>query len=180
MTVDLEELHERAQAGNSDARFAPVSMSMAILAVFAAVVTLMGARIHADEVLAQTREADQWSQYQAKVIRERSYEVVLDELNLFALQEGANLPAAKTKYSSEITRYQGDMKDIQNQANATEAQVAVLERRSNWFDFGEVLLEASLVICSITMLTERRIYWYLGLASGGSGILIAIAGLFVR
>ena len=180
MAPDIEELHEHAKAGAEKDEFAPVTVSMAILAVFAAVVTLMGARVHADAMLAQTRESDQWSQYQAKVIRERSYEVFLDEINLFALQNGANIAAAKTKYSGEITRYNGEMKYIHNQANATETQVTMLERRSNWFDFGEVLLEASLVICSITMLTEKRIYWYLGLASGGGGILIAIVGFFIR
>lgn len=180
MAPDLEDLHEHAKAGASNDEFAPVTVSMAVLAVFAAVVTLMGARVHADAMLAQTRETDQWSQYQAKVIRERSYEVFLDELNLFALQDGANVAAAKTKYSGEITRYNGEMKDIQTQATATENQVTAFERRSNWFDFGEVLLEASLVICSITMLTEKRIYWYLGLGSGGAGILIAIVGFFIR
>jgi hypothetical protein len=56
----------------------------------------------------------------------------------------------------------------------------MLDRRSNWFDFAAVLLESSLVICSITLLTEKRAYWYLGLVAGGSGLVVALAGLFIR
>lgn len=178
--ADLEELHERAEQGAADARLASVTVSMAILAVFVAAVSLMGERIHANEVLAQSKAADQWAQYQAKVIRERSYEVFLDQLDVFALQNPAHAVDVRKKYKSEIDRYNGESKDLQNQANSTEAAVAVLDRRSNWFDFSDVLLEASLVICSITLLTQKRGYWYFGLLGAASGIVIAAAGLFIR
>jgi hypothetical protein len=173
-------LHERAQRGATDAQLAPVTVSMAILAVFVAAISLMGERIHADEVLAQSKATDQWAQYQAKVIRERSYEVFLDQLGVFALQDPSQAQQVKTKYQSEIDRYNSETKDIQTQANSTETDVAVLDRRSNWFDFADVLLEASLVICSITLLTQKRGYWYFGLLGAASGVIVAIAGLFIR
>jgi hypothetical protein len=176
---DIEELHERAEQGAADARLASVTVSMAILAVFVAAVSLMGERIHANEVLAQSKAADQWAQYQAKVIRERSYEVFLDQLDVFALQNPAHAVDVRKKYNREIDRYNGESKDLQNQANSSEATVATLDRRSNWFDFSDVLLEASLVICSITLLTQKRGYWYFGLLGAAAGILIAAAGLFI-
>jgi hypothetical protein len=178
--ADIEELHERAEQGAADKRLASVTVSMAILAVFVAAVSLMGERIHASEVLAQSRAADQWSQYQAKVIRERSYEVFLDQLDVFAVQDASHAAQVKAKYKNEIDRYNSETKDIQNQATSTESTVAVLDRRSNWFDFADVLLEASLVICSITLLTQKRGYWYFGLLGAASGIVVAIMGLFIR
>jgi hypothetical protein len=180
MSHDLEELHEHAEHGASDERLAPVTVSMAILAVVVAVVALMGARIHADEVLAETRATDQWAEYQAKVIRERSYEVFLDQLTVFTLQSPSQAEQLKAKYSKEIARYTSETKDLQTQATATQDEVSVLERRSNWFDFSEVLLEAGLVVSSITLLTRKRTYWYLGLASAGVGTIIAITGLFIH
>jgi hypothetical protein len=178
--ADLEELQEHAERGAADARHAPVTVSMAILAVIVAAVSLMGERIHADEMLAQTRATDQWAQYQAWVIRERSYEVFLDQLSVFSLQNPSRVEEIKTKYTKEINHYSSATKDIQTQAYATEDSVKVLERRSNWFDFAGVLLEASLVVCSITLLTQNRAYWYLGLFGAASGILIAGVGLFIR
>lgn len=180
MSLDLEEMHEHAEHGAGDAKLAPVTVSMAILAVLVAMVSLMGGRIHADEMLAQTRATDQWAQYQAKVIRERSYEVLLDQLSVFTVQNPAKADEVKVKYSKEIDRYKGETKDIQTGAYATEADVKTLERRSNWFDISEVLLESGLVICSITLLTQKRFYWYLGLLASGAGALIAAIGLFIH
>lgn len=180
MAPDIEELHEQAEQGASDRELAPVTVSMAILAVFVALVSLMGGRIHADEMIAQTKATDEWAQYQAKVIRERSYEVFLDQLSVFAVQNPSRAEEVKSKYSKEITRYNSEEKDIQKEASATDSEVNVLGRRSNWFDFADVLLEAGLVICSITMLTRKRAYWYLGVTSGVTGILIAVIGLFIH
>ncbi len=180
MAADLEELHEHAERGAADFKLAPVTISMAVLAVFVALASLVGARVHADAMLAQTRAADQWAQYQAERIRERSYEVLLDELSVFALQDPARAADIKAKYQKEIDHYLAETKDVQTQAYATENEVNVLERRSNWMDFSEVLLEASLVVCSITLLTQKRVYWYLGIFAGASGILIGVAGLLIR
>jgi hypothetical protein len=180
MAHDLEELHEHAEHGASDNRLAPVTVSMAVLAVIAATVSLMGARIHAEEVLAETRATDQWAQYQAKVIRERIYQVFVDQLGAFTLQDPAHAGDLKSKYSSEIKRYQQESLDIQNQANGTQAEVATLDKRSNYFDVAEVLLESSLVICSITLLTSQKIYWFCGLLAGAVGFCIAIVGMFVH
>lgn len=180
MPPDIEELHEHAEHGASDERMARVTVSMAVLAVFVAIVGLAGERIHAQEMLAQTKATDQWAQYQAEKIRERSYEVFLDQLSVFALQSPSQAEQLKAKYTKEINRYNGETKDVQTQATATENQVEALERRSNWFDFSDVLLEAGLVICSITLLTQKRAYWYIGLAAGACGLLIAARGLFIR
>jgi hypothetical protein len=153
---------------------------MAILAVFAAIASLMGGRIHADAMLDQTRETDQWAQYQAKVIRQRSYEVFLDELSVFSIQNAAQAGELKARYASEIKRYDSETKDIQTEAEKTAAEVETLERRSNWFDFAEILLEASLVICSITLLTRKRVFWYVGMAAGLTGFCLGVAGMFLH
>jgi hypothetical protein len=178
--ADIEELHEHAHHAAADVRHVPVTLSMAILAVFVAAVSLMGERVHADAVLAETRAADLWSEYQAQVIRSRSYQVFLDELSVFSVQDPSQVAQIKSKYSKEIDRYTKQTKALQQQAYATEADVRALERRSNWFDLAAVLLEASLVICSITLLTQRRIYWYVGSAGGLVGIITAFIGLFIR
>ena len=48
---------------------APVSLTMAILAVLVATVSLLGHRAHTEEILMQTRATDQWAYYQAKNMR---------------------------------------------------------------------------------------------------------------
>jgi hypothetical protein len=58
--------------------------------------------------------------------------------------------------------------------------VDAARREAARFDLGEVLLEAALVICSITLLTSRRIFWMIGVVSGLAGVAVAITGFWVH
>jgi hypothetical protein len=160
MAEDIMELKEHAEHGSEEHNLAPVTLTMAILAVLVASVTLLGHRAHTEEVLLQSRAADQWAYYQAKEIRRRNYELFLDELSIFSLQDSAHADAIKEKYAKEVERYSEELKDIQAEAKKAEAEVKVEEARADRYDLGEVLLEAALVICSITLLTRKKIFWY--------------------
>ena len=89
---------------------------MAVLAVLVAAVTLLGHRAHTEEIILQTRSADQWAYYQAKEIRRRNYELFLDELSVFSLQDAKQMEAVKEKYAKEIERYTDELKEIEAEA----------------------------------------------------------------
>ena len=180
MAEDIMELKEHAEHGSEEHNLAPVTLTMAILAVLVASVTLLGHRAHTEEVLLQSRAADQWAYYQAKEIRRRNYELFLDELSIFSLQDSAHADAIKEKYAKEVERYAEELKDIQAEAKKAEAEVKVEEARADRYDLGEVLLEAALVICSITLLTRKKIFWYLGILLGLAGVVTGIMGWMVH
>jgi hypothetical protein len=180
MPDELQELHEHAEEGAHHSGLAPVTVTMAILAVLVAAVSLLGHRAHTEELLLQTKATDQWAYYQAKDIRRRSYELFLDETSIFALQNSDQAEKLKAKYQKEVDRYAGEQKDIETEANQAEDEVKVERRRADRFDLGEVMLEAALVLCSITLLTRKRAFWILGTALGICGVAIAAAGLFIH
>jgi hypothetical protein len=180
MADELTELHENAEHGAKHAELAPVTISMAILAVLVAAISLMGHRAHTEELLGQTRATDQWAQYQAKSIREHSYKVFLDELGVFTVQNPAKTEELKAKYAKEVDRYDGEMKEIQTQATETEGEVKTAGKRGDRFDLAEVLLESALVICSITLLTHKRAFWALGLLVAATGAVIAATGFMIK
>ena len=101
-------------------------------------------------------------------------------MSVFALQDSEHANAIKEKYGKEIERYKDEGKEIQSEARGAENEVRVQQRRADRFDLGEVLLEAALVICSITVLTRKRFFWYLGSALGIVGLGIAAAGLLIH
>src|SRR5271154_2195698 len=134
MSDELMELKENAEHGSEERSLAPVTLTMAILAVLVASVTLLGHRAHTEEVLLQTRAADQWAYYQAKEIRRRNYELFLDELSVFSLQDSSNAQAIKEKYAKEVDRYADELKDIEADARKEEAEVKVEEARADRYD----------------------------------------------
>jgi Domain of unknown function (DUF4337) len=180
MADEIQELHEQAEEGAHHPSLAPVTVTMAILAVLVAAVSLLGHRAHTEELLHQTKATDQWAYYQAKDIRRHTYELFLDETSVFALQSSEQVEKLKEKYAKEVERYRDEQKEIEAEAQKVEDEVKVERRRADRFDLGEVMLEAALVICSITLLTRKRIFWGLGLVLGLAGLAIGATGLFIR
>jgi hypothetical protein len=86
----------------------------------------------------------------------------------------------REKYSKEVERYKDEGKDIQSEARGAENEVKIEQRRADRFDLGEVMLEAALVICSITLLTRKKIFWIAGVVLGLTGLVIAAGGLLIH
>src|SRR5215475_2857567 len=158
----------------------PVSVTMAILAVLGAIVTLLGHRANTEELLLQARVTDQWAFYQAKNIRLHEMEAVADMLETLAPADKAKALVAQEKYKKEVERYNEDKSDISKEAKGLEAERDLASQKGNRFDGGEVLLEVGLVICSVTLLTKRRFFWFTGMLFGAAGVVLAATGFLLH
>jgi hypothetical protein len=180
MSEELNELQEHAEHAKHDPSLAPISVTMAILAVVVAVVTLLGHRAHTEEVVLQAKSSDQWAFYQAKNIRRHEDEIFSDLTSVEATTDAAAVAKLREKYSGEAARYKDEQKEIEDKAREMEAEVATERNRADRFDLAEVFLEVGLVITSITLLSGRRIFWWLGILLGVVGIVIASSGFLVH
>jgi len=170
---ELEEQHEHAAHEPS---LRPVSFTMSVLAVLVAIVTVMGHRTHTEAVLFQNRTTDDWNLYQAHKIRQYDTQLITDMLSTLPIRDQAAANKITDGYKSHLQKWNQDLAEAQDKAREDEEQVQHFERRANRFDLGEALLEIGLVITSITLLTRQRAYWYLGLAFGLSGMVVATLG----
>jgi hypothetical protein len=171
---ELQELHEHAEHAHHNPSLAPVSLTMAVLAVLVAVASLLGHRAHTEEVVLQAKSSDQWAYYQAKNIRQHEDE-------LFVAGNGAGAGAgAREKYAEEAERYKKEKDEIQEKARELERDVGIERARADRYDLAEVFLEIGLVITSITLLSGRRIFWYLGIVLSVVGVAVAVMGAMVH
>lgn len=177
---ELSELKEQAEHAKENPTLAPVSVTMAILAVLVAVVSLLGHRAHTEEVVMQAKASDQWSFYQAKNTRQHLDQLFVDMTSVQPASDSGLLAKMKAKYSEEAARYLNEQKDVEAEARRLEGEVAMERNRADRFDLAEVFLEIGLVITSITLLSGRRLYWNLGMALGVVGIIVAATGFLVR
>jgi len=180
MSEELAELKEHAEHAKHDPSLAPVSVTMAVLAVLVAVVSLLGHRAHTEEVVLQAKAADQWAQYQAKNVRRHMDELFTDLTSVQPTTDANALAKLKDKYSSEAARYKDDQKELEPEARNLESEVAVQERRADRFDLAEVFLEVGLVITSITLLSGRRVFWWIGILLGVVGMAVTSTGFLVH
>jgi hypothetical protein len=155
----------------------PVSLTISILAVLVAGATLLGHRAHTEELLLQSQATDQWAYYQAKNIRLHEMQGIADLLGALAPSERKETAVVRDKYLKEVERYQTDKEDISEKAKELENERDLISRRADRFDGGEALLEVGLVICSITLLTKRRAFWFGGIFVAALGVGMALSGL---
>jgi hypothetical protein len=178
MSDELQELHEHAEHARHDPSAAPVSLTMAILAVLVASVSLLGHRAHTEEVVLQNKVTDQWAEFQAKSIRRHTDEMVVDILSVLGPKQDPG--TVSEKYKSEMDRYRDEQKDLSEKARDLESETLRERNRADRFDLGEVFLEIALVVSSITLLSGRRMFWYAGLVCAALGTVVAATGFLLH
>jgi hypothetical protein len=173
MPEELTELQEHAEHAKENPELAPVSLTMAIVAVLVAVATLLGHRAHTEEVVLQALASDRWAYYQSQNIRRHVDELFLDLTSVQASRDAPALAKLRDKYTEEATRYRDNRDETETEARRLEAEVATERNRADRFDLSEVFLEIGLVITSITLLTGRKVYWATGVAFAAVGVELA-------
>jgi hypothetical protein len=187
MSEELNELREHAEHAREHPDLVPVTLTMAVLAVLVATVSLLGHRTHTEEiilkneeVLLQNKVTDQWAYYQAKNIRRPNDELFADLTTVIATKNAEGAAKLQEKYQAEADRYKGEQKELdakarelENEGVLTRREGELARRKADRFDLGEVFLEIALVITSITLLSGRRIFWHAGLLIATAGVLLA-------
>jgi Domain of unknown function (DUF4337) len=180
MSEELQELHEHAEHAREHPDLAPVTLTMAVLAVLVATVSLLGHRTHTEEIILQNKVTDQWSYYQAKNIRLHTDELFADLAGVVTSKDAGAATKLQEKVRTEADRYKDEKKELETKAHELEQEFAVTHRKADRFDLSEVFMEIALVITSITLLSGRRIFWHLGLLMAAAGVFIAASAWIVH
>jgi hypothetical protein len=168
-----------------------VAVTMAMVAAVLACVAMLSHRAHNrtlqglirsnDEL---TEKSNQYGYYQAKKNRGYMYGG-LAELLAELKGDGAGGSRA-AKWEEKAKQYEADAEKIQEEAKKhtedaerekREAERA--HRRADFFDFGELGMQLSLVVCSLAVLTKWRPFWYAGIVVGVAGLAYALCGFLV-
>jgi Flp pilus assembly protein TadB len=177
---EIHEMHEQAEEARRNPSLKPVSLTMAVMAVLVATVTLLGHRTHIEQVIAQAKANDQWAYYQAKGVRRHNYEAFAELMTALASKDEARAEQARERFTRQAERYRDEQKEIEKEARSLEQEVMLAGRKANRFNVGEVFLEIALVVTSITLLTSNRGYWVMGLGFAALGVIVAATGFLVH
>jgi hypothetical protein len=177
---EAQELQEHAEHAAHERMLRPVAFTMSVVAVLVAVVTVLGHRTHTEAILTQNKATDQWNYYQAHKIRSNDTLLTQDLLSVLTIADKDAAKKIAKGYADHQAKWADNLKEEQEQAEALEAKVEKAEARADRFDLGEALLEIGLVITSITLLTHKRAYWFVGLGFSVIGIVAAALGLLLK
>ena len=184
-----------------------VAVSMAIVAAALAFVTLLSHRSHNDVLRFQgesnqlwiesgifhTRASDQWAFYQAKNGRQHAYKMMSALLESIpgTPDTATKRDALKGEWGKQLEKYDHELPEMKTEAEklvkeGEESQAKAKETlekshhihgQADKFDLAELLVEMSLVLCSLTVLTKKKSFWVLGLTVGAFGVGLALMAL---
>ncbi|HLH06719.1 MAG TPA: DUF4337 domain-containing protein [Terriglobales bacterium] len=170
-THEIEEKIEQARE-TSDKR---IGLTMAIVAVLLAVATMLGHRTHTEEVLIQTKAADQWAYYQSKNTRASMH---ADFALLLSATTGNDKLAEQFRTRAEEQK--SGAEEVKTKAEELEKETGATSRRATQFDTAEIFLEIAIVLSSICLLTGLRVFWGVSFISSLAGVAFLVFGLVMR
>jgi hypothetical protein len=174
------EIPEGHSEHGSDPLTIPVAVTISILAVLVAFATLFGHRASTEKGILATATSNQWAYYQAKNLRQYDAHLAVDMSDTFMPVSKEKATAFGEKYQKEVDRYDEDKDQISDKAKELEKELKLADRREDRFNASEVLLEIGLIVCSLTLLTRKKIFWYSGIALGIAGFCVTFSGFLIR
>lgn len=158
----------------------PVTVTLSILAVLVALFTLLGHRSSKEELLLQTQEADQWAFFQAKNSGLHGSQTGADMFALLLPVDKEKAAAAHEKYAKEAERYTEEKAEAKKEAEALKQERMLVAERGDRYEFAEVGLEIALIICTFTLLTSKKAFWYAGMLLSLVGIAVGFSGFLLH
>ncbi len=164
-----------------------VALVTAIFAVILAISSLGGNNAMKEMLLAQQQSSDQWSFYQAKVIREHLYRSQKLRIEADLMERGGSIkPEMRKHYETmlrkmdeEEARYNKEKKEIEQEAKKLEHERDINRSKDPYFDYAEVLLQISIVMASISILAVSRPVFYFAIVLASLGGLMSLNGFLL-
>jgi hypothetical protein len=118
---------------------------------------------------------DHWAHYQAKRIRDYQLELNSDLLAVVAAQNTAS-ENLKASYAKQHLQYSSELSELKHEAIETSKATSVKQRKALCFDLVVVILEISLVMCSLYFISNRKLFPIFGLCAGVFAVLAGVWG----
>jgi Domain of unknown function (DUF4337) len=152
-----EHVHETAKHSR-EVWMSWVALSTAILAVLAAIASLLSGE-HANEaMMSQIEAANQWNYYQAKSIKSAVVDV---KITLSG--------APNESDQSKLARYQKEQEEIKSEAEHKQAAAKSYFHKHEVFARSVTMFQIAIAIAAISALTKKPSFWVVSLVFGTLG-----------
>ena len=178
-----------------------IGLTTAVGAVLLAAATVLGNRTHAAEGKLQTEITDLMSAYNGKHNLTHTFSADTQQAELSGKigailaghlaakgpQQERLLQEINAAASAQATRFRaaGEQEDreadeISKKDKELERQAELIDRSGDIYNLAELFLQVSIVLCSIALLAESRLFWQISFISSALGVGLMVYGLVLR
>lgn len=153
-----------------------VAVTTLLLAGGGTLATFQSATYGNETLLAQTELSNCWAYYQAKSIKEHSYQLHRDHLTV--LPPSADTAKLIRTYEDEIARYRQEKYTLMQRAAELERTREESEHRAASLGDALLYLQVGILLSSLASVNRIPYYWY-GALLAGLGGLAALAASYL-
>ena len=160
-----------------------IGIFISVLAVVMAIVSALAHQQANQMIVKEVKASNAFAWYQAK--RQRSYANELElkriEIELAGTPTDAQrkiIEEHKSKLAAKKAEYETDNKEILVIAGADRKAAEVASHKHHWFELSEICLHIAVVLCSLVLLTEQKVFFRFGLSVTVVGIGLAAYAYF--
>ncbi len=172
-----EQIHHHAQHRGHDGGDEPLSrwilgvaLSSALLAALAAVASLLAGHHVNEAMISQINASDKWAYYQAKGIKGAVLQSKVETLEALGKERNE-------KDLANVERYRKEQDDIAAEAKAREHESEHHLQSHVTLARAVTMFQVSIAVAAISVLTKRRLFWFVSLAFGALGVVFMIQQL---
>lgn len=158
--VEEESSHGHKQKGWSML----VAISTAMMAVFAAISSLLAGHHSNEALIEQIKSSDQWSFYQAKGIKA---ELKTLELNF------------KQANADDVTHYKTEQEALKEQAEEFQQSSVMHIQSEKKFAVAVTFFQIAIAVAAIAILSKKKFLWVASLFIGSGGLVFLIIGIML-
>jgi predicted phage tail protein len=174
---------EQTTTNNNESWLRWVALATTLFAVSAAISTIKSGGFSSRITIMTTLEANQWSYFQSKSIKQHSTEMQLD---LFRLKAAGPMTAGERKflaekmrvYEGEVARYDKEKAEIKAVAEKTGADRDGLKEHSGRLGLAIMYLQLAIMLSSMSSLLKQRPLFMAGVAMGIIGVSTLVYGIY--
>jgi Domain of unknown function (DUF4337) len=165
-----------------------VAIYIAVLAVFLSICTVGGGNSTKDATRTNIQASDAWAFYQAKNMRQTSYKLAAEGLQLRLAEPGLpdavrkQIEAAAAAYKAEIDRLESEpqkgegKKELAAKAKQFEKERDIALKQDPYFDFAQAFLQIAIVLASASIVLKNKPLLVGSGLLGFLGVLLMING----
>jgi hypothetical protein len=158
------------------------AITAAILAVLAALGSLLSGHAANDAILLRSKASDQWSYYQAKSTKGHLYEVNKNLIETLMQAQTIDKSTALTDLTksidSKVHTYQKEQKEIEEKALDLEKESEHEFAAHQMYSFAVACFQICIVLASISILVDSTMLYQCSIAGGVVGVILMLVGYF--
>lgn len=160
-----------------------LALTTLIFSAAATLASFKGGGYGAAAMMAQNMASDQWAFYQAKSIKQHTYDLQRELLGAQMLQASEPVQAEYKKlvdcYSKEVDRYKTEKADIDKKAREHEETKTLSQRYAKIFGIAVLYLQVTIMLSALSALLKKPFLWIVSFIPGVGGLVYFANGFLL-